>query len=86
MLDFSNYKSQYFSLSSDDLYWCKCEIIIDCSRSIIVVFSLSVCVCVSWGTAWGEKGFIRMERNKNMCGISSFAIYPTVSDPIGSDS
>ncbi|CAM4640925.1 unnamed protein product [Leuciscus chuanchicus] len=40
----------------------------------------------SWGTAWGEKGFIRMERNKNMCGISSFAIYPTVSDPTGSDS
>uniref|UniRef100_A0A8C1AP15 Cathepsin S, ortholog 1 n=2 Tax=Cyprinus carpio carpio TaxID=630221 RepID=A0A8C1AP15_CYPCA len=33
----------------------------------------------SWGTAWGENGFIRMARNKNMCGISSFAIYPTIS-------
>ncbi|XP_051520057.1 cathepsin S, ortholog 1 [Myxocyprinus asiaticus] len=32
----------------------------------------------SWGTAWGEKGFIRMARNKNQCGISSFAIYPTI--------
>ncbi|XP_043088891.1 cathepsin S, ortholog 1 [Puntigrus tetrazona] len=32
----------------------------------------------SWGTAWGEKGFVRMIRNKNMCGISSFGIYPTI--------
>ncbi|XP_051991838.1 cathepsin S, ortholog 1 [Xyrauchen texanus] len=32
----------------------------------------------SWGTAWGEKGFIRMARNKNQCGISRFAIYPTI--------
>ncbi|XP_052388701.1 cathepsin S, ortholog 1 [Carassius gibelio] len=35
----------------------------------------------SWGTAWGENGFIRMARNKNMCGISSFSIYPTISSP-----
>nr|XP_017207692.1 cathepsin S, ortholog 1 isoform X1 [Danio rerio] len=32
----------------------------------------------SWGTAWGENGYIRMARNKNMCGISSFGIYPTI--------
>ncbi|XP_056335069.1 cathepsin S, ortholog 1 [Danio aesculapii] len=32
----------------------------------------------SWGTAWGENGFIRMARNKNMCGISNFGIYPTI--------
>uniref|UniRef100_A0A671LBX4 Cathepsin S, ortholog 1 n=1 Tax=Sinocyclocheilus anshuiensis TaxID=1608454 RepID=A0A671LBX4_9TELE len=29
--------------------------------------------------SWGENGFICMARNKNMCGISSFSIYPTIS-------
>lgn len=33
----------------------------------------------SWGTWWGEKGYIRMARNKNNnCEISSFAVVPTV--------
>ncbi|XP_047200273.1 procathepsin L-like isoform X5 [Hippoglossus stenolepis] len=31
----------------------------------------------SWGTKWGEKGYIRMARNKNnLCGIANFAVYP----------
>ncbi|XP_064201678.1 procathepsin L-like [Anguilla rostrata] len=33
----------------------------------------------SWGTAWGESGFIRMARNRNnQCGIANFPIYPTM--------
>lgn len=33
----------------------------------------------SWGTKWGEKGYVRMARNRNHnCGIGTFGVYPTV--------
>merc|ERR1711934_44785 len=32
----------------------------------------------SWGGSWGEKGYIRLVRNKNACGVANGAVYPVV--------
>lgn len=30
----------------------------------------------SWGSDWGDKGYIKMVRQKNICGISNSVVYP----------
>ena len=30
----------------------------------------------SWGTSWGDKGYIKMARGKDLCGLSQSVVYP----------
>ncbi|CAL8298569.1 unnamed protein product [Lota lota] len=34
----------------------------------------------SWGSDWGERGYIRMARNKNLCAIARYPLYPILDN------
>lgn len=38
-------------------------------------------VHVSWGKDWGNGGFGKFARGKNMCSIANLASYPVLDDP-----
>ena len=39
----------------------------------------------SWGTSWGESGFIRLSYGGNTCGIASDANFATVASAASSE-
>lgn len=45
---------------------------------LCICFNRSFCSFVSsWGSSWGEGGYMRMVRDgRNTCGIASYALYP----------
>lgn len=32
----------------------------------------------SWGSSWGEDGYLRLERGTNRCGITKYVTYPII--------
>jgi len=33
----------------------------------------------SWGATWGEEGYMRIAKGKNLCGMNNFVVYPIVA-------
>lgn len=68
---FQNYKSGIFSAA--------CGTKLDHGVLVVGYTADHWIVKNSWGTTWGEQGFIRMKRGVNICGIAQDASYPNVA-------
>jgi len=78
-------QASFFSYKSGVYVEPKCKLTVD-HAVLIVGYGTDVgtgldywLVKNSWGTSWGEQGYIRMARNhNNQCSIASYASYPLV--------
>ena len=48
------------------------------SEDTSILMMLVVLSIHSWGRSWGSSGYMKMIRNKNMCGVATAASYPTL--------
>ncbi|XP_055542112.1 cathepsin M-like isoform X1 [Wyeomyia smithii] len=45
---------------------------------LLVGYTPTYWILKNWWGSWGEGGFMKLARGKNMCGISNFAAYVTI--------
>jgi len=70
--DWSTYESGVVSVCGNDVNHCVQLVGVDTVDGYYIIRN-------SWGTSWGEDGYIRLQTNQDMCGISSI---PTYSLPV----
>ncbi|XP_058453865.1 cathepsin K-like isoform X2 [Malaya genurostris] len=45
---------------------------------LLVGYTPTYWILFNWWGGWGEGGYMKLARGKNMCGISNFAAYVTI--------